>query len=172
MSDTRYYYKVFEKRTRASKIVCRGHAKDVCDYLDISYPVLSACLKKGKHIILDQHYITWEPYKEAKEEFDERERKKQEKKERAEKSKKKKFDNLIDEIELMLKMHKNTLVYKDIKRVVKCLEADGYFVSAEYRPEQVRYVYVNGKKYKKEIFPEYWYIELTKDCTKADLKPK
>ena len=80
-------------------------------------------------------------------------------KERRAKKRKTKFDNQISDIELMLDVHKNTIIFKNHDKVIERLNQDGYYVKETHEPKRV----INGKGLctkRKYVYDECWILEL------------
>ena len=147
------YYKVHETKSKKSPVIVEGNRQKIMDHFNMTNYAFYNDLQRNENILKKKHLVEKCPWPVGTKYFLQQ---KEEPKSKPEK-KKSKVDLKIEEIEMLLRIHKNTIIYKDAKRVINQLAKDGYIVSVNHEPKRVIKHYLGGQ----EVYSECWILTLT-----------
>lgn len=153
---TPYFYVVHATENPDSKVIAKGKANDIMRKFELnSHNALSLCFKRGDSLIQKSYFIERIPLAEYNIRVAE---------ERKRKKKKTAFDRRLEEIERMLDIHGNTIIFKDRDKVIDRLNRDGYFVKEIHEPRRViKTKYLSRGRH--EVYDECWILELIRKET-------
>lgn len=153
-------YAVHETLEENSPIIAVGTRKEVCHKLLLNEYWFYKILKNKEDILANQYYTEIYICNGS----EEAEAKKKEllnnPKVPKEVRKKSAFEKQVETVEQMLKMHGNTIIWKNANRVIKRLEKDGYSVNVKHEPKRVIRSLLKPTA---EVWDECWILELKKE---------
>lgn len=134
-----YYYYVHETPDLNSKVIFSGTATEVANKFHCDIGTVGDAISSGRNCLQRQYGINRVKYGAA-----------------SVNRPSGAFKRQIKTIETMLDIHGNTIAYKNINKIVKALENDGYFVNLKHEEKRIIHYKASGR----EVYPECWIIEL------------
>ena len=147
---TQYYYYVHDTGDPESRIICEGKCSVIVNRFHIGANTLNRLFTIGRYYLPGGNFI---------ERVELSKRKDKEEQDRRKKRSRSKFEKQINSIEHHLDVYKNTIIYKDSKRIEDRLEKDGYHVRLIHEPKRI-IKSTNVSHSGCEVYPECWIIEL------------
>lgn len=143
-----FYYYVHETTDPDSPVIAEGMSGKIKEFLGINYNMVALICTKRNGIFNGTNLI-------------ERVRLNDKQNNTSAQRKQSKFNERIDEIEHLLDIYGNTIIYKDLEKVFDRLNADGYFVTATHEIRR-EIKSKNPAAWDNEVYDECWILELVR----------